>query len=436
MKPVEVLQRNKFLIGVGVLVVAGIGAGIGLFVPMHRANAQSATDLKGKATSLVTYAAKQDLAPKAAVAEAGKLKEAYQGDLDDLRKQLEGKAQPLNEPLREANAAADTGQLDGSTWKLVYKQDVDGLLDSLTKSFLVVGANPVVAQSYGDDIPSPDEVATQTRYLLVQKYAVESMAGLNTPPTSYVVPVFNGFSFLSAPERLLSPIHGQDFVPIPFEMHVSTDFGNIPRVLCALLSSPVQFEITSIAVERPGRFDREGAKMPAWAERTKTAAVAPKAPAAGTEVAAGTAPGQPQTPASIVTGPAAVGGPPSAQEAQARGAAMAAAGQARGAAAAAAAVQQQAAAAAAGAARGIEIGRQMGAMMAARRGGMGARSGPTTALPSPVGPAVPAATTKRTTSVLTKQATEVTTSIKAQLPKTLVDLTIRGYVAEYKKKAS
>lgn len=175
--------------------------------------------------------------------------------------------------------------------------------------------------------------------------------------------------------------------------------------------------------------------MPAWAERTKTAAVAPKAPAAGTEVAAGTAPGQPQTPASIVTGPAAVGGPPSAQEAQARGAAMAAAGQARGAAAAAAAVQQQAAAAAAGAARGIEIGRQMGAMMAARRGGMGMR-GPTTALPSPVGPAVPAATTKRTTSVLTKQATEVTTSIKAQLPKTLVDLTIRGYVAEYKKKAS
>jgi hypothetical protein len=400
MKPAEVVQRNKFLIGVAVLVLVGIAAVILGFLPARRANAQTRTELGGKAKSLTDYAAKQDLAPKAAIAEAAKLAATYQGALDDLRGQLAKQAQPLDEPLKEPGTSTTT-QLDGSTWKLVYGKEVDDLAGSVGKSFLVVSANPIVAQTYGDEIPSAADVALQTRYFLVQKYAIGALAGLNDPPKNYVVPVFNGFTFLPAPERLLSPIHGTDFTPIPFEIHVSTDFGNIPHVLYALLKSPVQFEITSISVTRPEHLDRAIAQGSAFIVRSQMSGPsAPKKPAAATAAtpSGAEAPGTngPGLSNDVIAGMVAA----QQREAQANAAAM---------------IEQ--------------MKRTMPAWM--QPGGTGMAPGATTP-----GAVTTAATPRRTTAARKMDATEITDAIKAQLPKTLVDLTIKGYVADYKKKAS
>ena len=407
MKPAELLQRNKFFIGVAVLVLVGILAVIGLFLPARAANGETAKDLGAKSQSLATYAAKPELASKASVEEATKLTATYQGALDELRGELAKQAAPLDEPLREKGAPATTGQLDGSTWKLVYAQDVKDLADSLGKSFLVVGANPIVAQSYGDEIPPAPEIATQTRYLLVQKYAIAALAGLNDQPNAPIVPVFNGFSFLSAPERLLSPIHGQDFTPIPFEIRVSANFGNIPRVLFALLKSPVKFELTSISVARPDRLDRVGVDTSNFGRRTQLAtAAAPKKPVA---VAAAPTPG----PGAAAPAPA---GPSEEGPNMAALAMMQAQEKER--------IAQM-----------IAMSQRMAAANPVGPMGMGMPGGP----PMGVAPTTttPAAAVRRPTVGVKIGASEVTEAIKAQLPKTLVDLTIRGYVADYnKKKAS
>ena len=55
MKPAEFMQRNKFLIGVAVLVLAGVAACVGLFLPQNRANAQTVAGLETKAKALSGY---------------------------------------------------------------------------------------------------------------------------------------------------------------------------------------------------------------------------------------------------------------------------------------------------------------------------------------------------------------------------------------------
>jgi hypothetical protein len=409
MKPVEFVQRNKFLIGVGVLVLAGVVACIGVFLPVRKTNAAEVARLEAKAKSLNDYAVKKDVASEADVPEARKLTQTYQANLDDLHAYLAKQDQPLEEPLKEQRgpgAPPATGQLEGSVWKLVYNRDVDDLLKELQSSFLIVGANPIVAQSFGDEIPSAEEIATVSRYLRVEQYAVSAIAALNKAPTPHAVPVFNGFSFLSAPERLLSAAHGTEFTPIPFEIRLSTEFSTIPRVLHSLLTSPVQFEITSISVSRPERLER-GSEQAAWAARTRAVA-APAAPKVAVAAPSARTVTAPPTGGALGPGPGYMG--PSAE-----------------------AIQEM-----------VERQKQMAQAQAeAMKGNMptftpgtmpGMPPGMQPGMPS--GPTAPAARQPRTRSMRSTTGTQVTEQIKAQLPKTLVDLTIRGYVADYQKKTT
>ena len=276
---------------------------------------------------------------------------------------------------------------------------MDSLLNSLQKSFLIVGDNPVVAQQYGDEIPDAKEIQTQTRYLHVQQLVIGAIEKLNSP-ADRTVPVFNGFTFLSQPERLLSTAHSTEFTPIPFQVRISTDFTNIPRVLHSLLQSPVQVEITSISIARPDRLDRGAPGKKAWAARTELARTAP----ARWRRPAGPRPAQQPSPSA---GPMGTGGP-SAEQLQAwQEAALE--------------TQRQMMAAATANAG------QAAAAAAARAAALGQSYGPG-AQPSGTQPAA----ARRPTAARTAKGTEVTEEIKAQLPKTLVDVTIRGYVADYK----
>jgi hypothetical protein len=411
MKPVELLQRNKFLIGVAVLVLAGLAGIIGLYLPIHKANAASVSGLETKANSLDKYS-KSQVYSESAVQEAQKLTQDYQAGLEKVSAYLAKQSEPLEAPLTGPDNQPAT---DGSTWKLDYGLAVEHLMDTVQKSFLVVADNPIVAKQYATEIPDAQEMANQTRYLRVQQYAVDAIAGLNNPPNSHVVPVFNGFSFLAAPERLLSPAHGKEFTPIPFEVRISIEFTDIPRVLYALLRSQVQFDITSVSIDRPERLDRSGQNQIGLAERTARAKQ-PSQP----ELAA--APGR----AAAGPGLSAPGGAPASA---AEGEAAASAAREAAMAEAARAMEAGMAAAAAGAARGREMGAAIAARMAASMGGRMGMRGPV-GQPVTRGPARSSSAT-----MLTSKGKAATEEEKAQLPKTLVDVTIRGYVAAYKSPA-
>ncbi len=408
MKPVELVERNKFLIGVAVLVLAGVGTIVGLFLPLHRANGESVSGLEAKAQSLSSYVQKADMPSHEDVTEAQNLTKTYQTDLEDVRAYLAKQDEPLEQPLTDQGGKPAT---DGSVWKLDYSLAVDNLLNKVGKDFLVVADNPVVAEQYGDEIPDAKEMATQTRYLRVQQEAIDAIAGLNKPPAGDVVPIFNGFSFLSQPERLLSSAHSTEFTPIPFEVKLSTEFTNIPLVIHALLSSKVTFELTSITISRPDQLDRGGSTRTAWKERAQaTRTVRPAA--AGPTLTAARPTAAPTAMPGATPGATPGAEAPSAETiAGLREAMIARAGRR------------------AGGPGGMPPGMVPGGMPPGMIPG-GIPSG----RQAPGGPGqVPGASARPRPSRGTRQmqGKKMTEEVKAKLPKTLVDVTIRGYAADY-----
>jgi len=177
-------------------------------------------------------------------------------------------------------------------------------------------------------------------------------------------------------------------------------------VLYSLLKSPLQFEITSISIARPDRLDRGSPAKKAWAARIQPGqTAAPKL-----ALAPKPTPARPTTPAPTAALPFGGGAPPpgfgpSAEEINRM-------------------IEEQRAAAEAAAKEQEKI--MMEAMNRAR--------GMTNAPGTMPGATAPSSAARRMRSALTTKGTTVTEDIKAQLPKTLVDLTIRGYVADYKEK--
>ncbi len=157
-KITDLIKRNTFLIGVAVLLVAGAVTIVGLFLPWRSANAAEVTKLESQQQSVSKYASDAGLHSEKDVPAADALAKTYQDSLNEMRSHLAAQGQPLDEPLQERTPQGNIPATDGSIWKLVYEQDVDKLLKSLQKSFLVVGATPIVAQE-----------GTGTRYRTARK---------------------------------------------------------------------------------------------------------------------------------------------------------------------------------------------------------------------------------------------------------------------------
>ncbi len=367
---IDAVKLNKFWVAVALLVVVSGVTFAAVFIPLRKKNAQEAAELEQQVGALSEYETKQ-LRNQQAIERAKEIQQFYHQQLQRVRAHLENQdaaiEQYFEEPGREG-----AGPLDGSVWKMVYADRMDALQQELEEGFLVVGSNPIVRREYVTAIPNREEMRQQEKLYWVQKYAVDAISSVNEAADQQAVPVFQGFAFLEQPEHLLNPSHSREFQPLAFELSVSLQFKYLPRVLSNLLASPANFQITGVHINRPQVLDRQADRRGSSLVGGRTARAA-RTPTTR----------QPSRPS---TGPG-MGGdmddlPPAAQDM-------------------------------------MKMLEQMGI-------GPGTGAGPGAGMPTPTQP-----TQRPGRPSPTRRPAQIEDEVRARLPKNLVDVVIRGYVADY-----
>lgn len=258
-KAIDFVKTNRFWIGVGLLALVGVAAFGAGYLPSVQATQEKKTELQQMVQSLQQYAA-QDLHNQQDIQGVRQLQDYYRQQLQEVRQTLESRDAAIEKQFEEPGREGQ-GPLEASVWKMVYNDKTRALEEKVQQFFVAAPTDLVIRQEYVTELPSQQEMREEEKYFWVQKYAIDALADLNASSAEPVVPVLNGFSFVEAPERLLNRSHREEFEPIPFEFSFSAEFKNIPRVMSSLLSSPANFQITSLETVRPDKLDRKVTKQ-------------------------------------------------------------------------------------------------------------------------------------------------------------------------------
>jgi len=249
----DFITRNKFWIGVGLLVlVAGVAFGV-LFVPVRARNSRQAADIRRKAESVADYKSSSRIVNEQWIQQAEQDAKKWQQEINQIRRQLETLDSAIEQMFKDPDNPQRDDPLEAGMWKMVYKDKVRALREAGERSFKVFGVDALATTEYGDEWPPSEEMRREEKKYWVQKHILDALAGLNQAKARPVVPVFDDFRFVQKPERLLHPSHNSIFRPIAFELRVASTFPNLPLLVHALLTSEANCQITSIEVERSER---------------------------------------------------------------------------------------------------------------------------------------------------------------------------------------
>ncbi|MFO7956977.1 MAG: hypothetical protein R6X33_07730 [Candidatus Brocadiia bacterium] len=249
----DLITRNKFWIGVGLLVlVAGVAFGV-FFVPVRAGNTRRAAEIRRKAQSVAEYKDKSGIVNQRWIEQAERSVEEWQEEIRQIGRKLETQDSAIEQLFKDPDNPGREDALEAGMWKMVYRENIRSLRETGRRAFKVFGDQALVTTEYGDEWPPSEEMRREEKKYWVQKLIVEALAGLNRESGRPVVPVFDSFSFVQEPERLLHPSHNNIFKPVPFEIRLASTFPNVPLVVHALLNSEANCQITSIQVERSDR---------------------------------------------------------------------------------------------------------------------------------------------------------------------------------------
>lgn len=249
----DFITRNKFWIGVGLLVlVAGVAFGV-FFVPVRAGNSRRAAEIRRKAESVAEYKGSSRVVNERWIQQAEQSAEQWQQEIQRIRRQLETQDSAIEQMFKDPDNPERKDSLEAGMWKMVYREHVRELRETARRAFKVFGEDALVTTQYGDEWPPSEEMRREEKKYWVQKLVVDTLSRLNEDRPRPVVPVFDSFSFVQKPERLLHPSHSNTFRPIAFELRLASTFPNVPLVVHALLNSEANYQITSIQVERSDR---------------------------------------------------------------------------------------------------------------------------------------------------------------------------------------
>jgi hypothetical protein len=249
----DFITRNKFWIGVGLLVlVAGVAFGV-FFVPVRAGNSRRAAEIRRKAQSVADYKGSSRIVNQQWIQQADQSAEEWQEEIRQIGRELETQDSAIEQLFKDPDNPGRDDPLEAGMWKMVYREKVRSLRDLGRRAFKVFGDEALVTTEYGDEWPPSDEMRREEKKYWVQEIVVGTLAGLNEGRTRPIVPVFDSFSFIQKPERLLHSSHNDTFRPIAFELRLASTFPNVPLVVHALLTSEANCQITSIQVERSDR---------------------------------------------------------------------------------------------------------------------------------------------------------------------------------------
>ncbi len=240
----DAIIRNKFWVALGALVlISGVVFGV-VFVPATGKNNQEMDVWVQQADEVRSYTQK-DLRSPESVNKAKELKTAYEDDMGRVTAIFEQQDGLLDEPFVDP----ETGEVpEAARWKEIYGKKMDELAEEIGKSFAPESSSLVIRTVWGTEWPTPAQIDKAEKDYWLQKRIMGALASVNA--VRKVVPTFARFNFLSAPDRLLHPSHGEIFEPIPFEVIIATDFQSIPDVLGKLMECEVPLYITALNVVR------------------------------------------------------------------------------------------------------------------------------------------------------------------------------------------
>jgi hypothetical protein len=241
-----VLFRSKLFIAAVVLavIVLAIG-GFMVLKAMGKNNQAFATleDRKKRLEGLLTQGVKND----AAINQQRERKEKLNEQLNDIKMEL-AKADEVLEAYFDDPRTGDKGPIDFGRWRVVYYEKMNELTRRLVESVeTVTTATPIVVEQVDDKWREHEKLHPLEKRYWVQDAIVKCLAQANANKDSPMVPVFDSFKFLSAPERLLHPSHETLFTTIPFEIVVAMESRSVPEFLKILLDSPLKIELTSVS---------------------------------------------------------------------------------------------------------------------------------------------------------------------------------------------
>jgi hypothetical protein len=250
----DFVKRNLFWIGMGALALAG-GVVLAVWgIPARGANAKGASALKGEASRVSPAAARQDLKNTSYAEREEKKQEVLEDQWKRTLRELEGRDKAIEQKLKDPDDSSRfVDDEDGGTWKRVYAQQMSSLLERMYDSFVEVGASPIVVRSYQNIWPKPEEIRRETKRFWIQYYIVNAIAGLNKEGLRPVVPVFDTFSFVPQPDRLLETTHQTLFKPVPFALQVFCEFRYVPLVMSNLRGAAnLNVYVTTMSLDRVG----------------------------------------------------------------------------------------------------------------------------------------------------------------------------------------
>ena len=242
------LVRNKFWVGVALVVVVAVFLVVLMGIPAMGANRRTTQELEGRRDTLSGYAKAQYVKnPSWAVAVENR-KGGYLGQLEEVKSYLADRDKILEKMFEDPEHPETAPPLGPTRWKTVYSNLMDGLTEKLEERVVRLGSMPLERADYRDLWPTEQEMHQQEKFYWLQKAIVDTMAKLNA--AREVVPVFFEFRISGPAERLLSPAHGEKFRPIPWQLRVGLEFENLPRLLYELLDNELGLELTGMSVTR------------------------------------------------------------------------------------------------------------------------------------------------------------------------------------------